>query len=124
MTPDELWRHPDSPSTRIWAFISQLRHKYPKLHDELPLGDYKSLHAWSVSEKGIERFWREIWEFVGVRAEVGLDDRNGNEKVGTMFSMSCLRHCDQKDFPRTKDCSQYNDRHRVACSWHGNWISA
>ncbi|KAI9671415.1 MAG: hypothetical protein M1831_004324 [Alyxoria varia] len=123
MTSNELWRHPNPSSTRIWAFILQIRQKYPELRDELPLGNYKALHAWSVSDQSIERFWREVWEFVGVSVEAGSEDRIYDEQIRSdgetmyprppFFPGNSLNFAENLLFPTGVRLSAGGNRHSI-----------
>jgi acetoacetyl-CoA synthetase len=62
----ELWRHPNIPTTHMWAFMQLINEKYG-----LTLQTYQQLHRWSIDN--IARFWEETWHFTGVRATKGFD---------------------------------------------------
>ena len=63
VAPDDhsiLWHHASPGETSMWRFLQLINHKYAK-----DLTTYKQLHQWSI--QNIPEFWREIWDFVGIR---------------------------------------------------------
>ncbi|KAI1099174.1 acetoacetate-CoA ligase [Jackrogersella minutella] len=59
--PTELWRHPNPSSTRMYKFLELMRLKY-----SADIKDYPTLYKWSI--ESISDFWKEVWEFCGIRA--------------------------------------------------------
>lgn len=57
-----LWT-PDESRVR-GANLTRFRASLPR-----PFADYAELHRWSVSDRG--EFWRRVWQFAGVRGELG-----------------------------------------------------
>jgi acetoacetyl-CoA synthetase len=57
----ELWRHPRPESTELFTFQKNIASRYG-----LKGTSYDELWQWSVDRPG--DFWREIWEYTGIKA--------------------------------------------------------
>ncbi|MGZ5040350.1 MAG: acetoacetate--CoA ligase [Usitatibacter sp.] len=68
MKATDMQQHPlwtPSPELVAAANMTAFMKRVNERH-KLALGDYESLHAWSVSH--LEQFWEAVWEFCGVIA--------------------------------------------------------
>jgi acetoacetyl-CoA synthetase len=61
--PILLWEHADPRSTKMYEFLELVNKKYEK-----KLQTYEDLYQWSISN--IAYFWKEVWKFTGVVAEM------------------------------------------------------
>ncbi|ETN44932.1 acetoacetate-CoA ligase [Cyphellophora europaea CBS 101466] len=57
----ELWRHPTPETTELYTFQQHIAKRHG-----VKLSSYHDLWQWSVQNPG--PFWREIWEYTGIRA--------------------------------------------------------
>ena len=64
MTDTPLWSPSHPEETRMWRFIGALNE-----NRGLSLSGFDDLHAWSVNH--MEDFWRELWDFCGVKGRRG-----------------------------------------------------
>ena len=74
MTNQALWR-PDGQrilQASITAFAQQVG-----------LNGYENLHAWSLEQP--EAFWRAVWDFTGMRGEIGTRTLEGNNMRDSSF---------------------------------------
>jgi len=63
-----LWKPTESYKTasRMYAFLNLVADKY-----NLPDNDYFTIHNWSVNN--IAEFWKEVWDFCGIRISKSYD---------------------------------------------------
>ncbi len=57
----ELWRHPNPQSTELFTFQHYIGKKY-----SLNNSSYDELWQWSIDHPSA--FWKEIWEYTGIKA--------------------------------------------------------
>lgn len=58
---EELWRHPTPDKTRMWNFMQRINQRH-----RLKATEYKDLYSWSILN--VDLFWREVWDYVGIKA--------------------------------------------------------
>ncbi|KAF2453634.1 hypothetical protein BDY21DRAFT_327427 [Lineolata rhizophorae] len=63
---EKLWEHPSPTTTKMWEFLQLVRRKHG-----LPSEEYQDLLDWSTAH--LADFWKEIWDFTGVRSERSYD---------------------------------------------------
>ena len=57
----ELWRHPNPESTELFTFQQHIATRHG-----LSGSSYDELWKWSIEHPSA--FWKEIWEFTGIKA--------------------------------------------------------
>src|SRR5512146_1693390 len=83
--------------------------------------DYAALHAWSVAQR--DRFWQAVWQYSGVIADLGADDRYpGTAGIGLDRMAPPDAEHGPRWFPGTRlnfaeNLLRFSDAHPALVSW-------
>jgi len=83
--------------------------------------DYAALHAWSVARR--DRFWQAVWQYSGVIADIGADDRYpGTAGIGLDRMAPPDAEHGPRWFPGTRlnfaeNLLRFSDAHPALVSW-------
>lgn len=62
----KLWEHATPETTKMTEFKKMVNERF-----KLDLKSYDDLHKWSI--ENISDFWREVWDYTGVKASKPYD---------------------------------------------------